>query len=144
MKRYLLIAALLAAWPGVRVYSQAPPHQDDPPEEQEPPEEDESLKPKEYTFNPLQAEKELQIGGFYFKRSRFKAASLRFDEATKWNPALAEAWRMLGEAREKLDDGPGAVTAYRKFLELAPDSKQAGAVKKKLPGLAKMASKPGK
>ena len=143
VKRFLLIAALLAAWPPAPAYSQAP-RQDDPPEEQEPPEEDDSLKPKEYTFNPLQAEKEMKIGAFYFKKSSFRAASMRFDEATKWNPALAEAWRMLGDAREKLEDGPGAVTAYRKFLELAPESKQAGAIKKKLPALAKMESKPAK
>ncbi len=143
MKRFLLIAALLAAWPAVPAYPQAP-HQDDPPEEQEPPEEDESLRPKEYTFNPLQADKEMKIGAFYFKKSSFRAASGRFDEATKWNPGLAEAWRMLGEAREKMEDGPAAVTAYRKFLELAPDSKQAGAIKKKLPALAKMAGKPAK
>jgi len=86
----------------------------------------------------------MKIGAFYFKRSSFRAASMRFDEATKWNPALAEAWRMLGDARERLEDGPGAVTAYRKFLELAPESKQAAAVKKKLPGLAQMGSKPSK
>ena len=143
MKRFLLIVALLAVWPPLPAYSQAP-RQEDPQDEQEPPEEDESLKPKEYSFNPLQAEKEMKIGAFYFKRSSFRAASMRFDEATKWNPALAEAWRMLGDARERLEDGPGAVTAYRKFLELAPESKQAAAVKKKLPGLAQMGSKPSK
>jgi hypothetical protein len=34
--------------------------------------------------------------------------------------------------REKLKDPKGAKEAYAKFLELAPDSKEAGAVKKKL------------
>jgi tetratricopeptide (TPR) repeat protein len=111
-------------------------------DEQEPPEEDESLKPRsDYVFNPLQAEKEMKIGGFYFKRGSFPAAALRFEEATKWNPGFAEAWRRLGEAREKLNDGPAAATAYAKFLELAPEDKQAPAIKKKLAAMSKRARK---
>ena len=108
-------------------------------EEQEPPEEDDSLKPRaEYTFNPLQAEQEMKIGAFYFKRGSFPAAATRFEEATKWNPALAQAWRRLGEAREKLKDGPAAADAYKKFLELAPSDKQAGSIKKRLASVAKL------
>ena len=38
---------------------------------QEPVEEDETLAPKTYTFNPLQANKELQIGDYYFKEEEF-------------------------------------------------------------------------
>ena len=37
-------------------------------QEEEPPEEDTSLKPKEYSFNPLQASKEVRIGEYYFKK----------------------------------------------------------------------------
>jgi tetratricopeptide (TPR) repeat protein len=98
----------------------------------EPPEEDEILKPKEYVFNPLQAQKELNIGNFYFKKGSWKAASLRYTEATLWNPGFADAWLRLGEAREKMKDADGARLAYKKFLELAPEDKRAGEVKKKL------------
>ena len=35
-----------------------------PQQEQAPPEEDESLVPKEYSFNPLQAAKELRVGNY--------------------------------------------------------------------------------
>ena len=35
-------------------------------QEQEPPEEDESLAPKTYSFNPLEAEKDLKVGLYYF------------------------------------------------------------------------------
>ena len=45
----------------------------------EPPEEDENLKTKEYSFNPLQAQKELNIGNFYFKKGSYKAAAGRFE-----------------------------------------------------------------
>src|SRR5882757_921552 len=50
--------------------------------EAEPPEEDDSSKPTEYAFNPLQAEKELQVGEFYMKKGTYAAAVKRFTEAT--------------------------------------------------------------
>lgn len=106
-----------------------------PPKPQEPVEEDETLVPKkEYAFNPLQAEKELQTGNFYFKKGSYKAAAGRFAEATKWNPGLAEAYFRLGEANERLRDKKASREAYAKFLELAPGDKRAAAVRKKLAG----------
>lgn len=101
---------------------------------QEPPEEDESLIEREYSFNPLQAAKEVQIGNFYFKKGSYRAAAARYLEATKWNEGFAEAWRRLGEAREKLKDDKGARAAYRKYLELEPQGKHAAKVRKKLEG----------
>lgn len=103
-----------------------------PPQPQEPPEEDEALAVKEYSFNPLQAEKELKIGNFYFKKGKYKAAARRFEEATKWNPGGAEAYLRLGEAREKLNDPKGAREAFAKFIDLVPDDKRAPQIKKKL------------
>lgn len=107
--------------------------QQPPPATQEPPEEDTKLvETKEYTFNPLQAEKEVRTGNFYAKKGNHKAASQRYLEATKWNPGLAEAWLRLGESLEKRKDGKGAKEAYAKYLELAPDAKNAALIKKKL------------
>ena len=99
---------------------------------QEPPEEDESLKPKEYGFNPVQALSDIKVGLFYFKKGRFLAASKRFEEATKWDPNSAEAYLRLGEAKEKLKDPAGAKAAYAKYLEIVPDSKLAPALRKKM------------
>lgn len=87
---------------------------------------------KEYAFNPLQAEKELKIGDFYFKRGSFRAAAGRFREATRWNPNLAEAYLRLGEAQEKLKDPKGARESYAKFIKLAPEDKRTPEVRKKL------------
>jgi len=91
-----------------------------------------SLKPKEYELNPIQAESEIRVGRYYMKKGSFRAAAGRFDEATKWNPSSAEAYLLLGEAREKLADGKGAKAAYAKYLQLAPDGKMAGDVKKRM------------
>ena len=102
------------------------------PKEVEPPEEDTALATKEYSFNPLQAEKEIKIGNYYFKKSNYRAAANRFREAGKWNPGSAEAQLRLAESLEKMKDQKGAMEAYEKYLELAPDAKNATAIKKKI------------
>lgn len=119
--RLLLVLAAFSLW------AQQPQHQ-------EPPEEDESLAPKEYAFNPLQASKEIRVGEFYMKKGKYKAALLRFEEAAKWAPEMPEAFLKLGEVREKLKDKEGAKQAYARYLELAPDARNAAAIRKKLGG----------
>ena len=110
-----------------------------PPQQQEqaPPEEDESLAPKEYSFNPLQAAKELRVGNYYFKKGNYRAAAQRFSEATKWNGTLAEAFLRLGEAKERQHDKKAAAEAYAKYLEIAPDAKDVAEVRKRLDKLHK-------
>ena len=100
--------------------------------EQVPAEEDEQLKPKEYAFNPIQAAKEVRTGDYYMKRGKYKAAVARYQEATRWNDQMAEAYRKLGEAEEKQDEPKLAREAYQHFLERDPDSKQAAEVRKRL------------
>lgn len=121
------------------MFAAAQPPAEKPPEHALPEEEDESAKPKEYTFNPIQAENELKVARFYMKRGSHKAAALRCEEALKWNPQSAAAYLLLGEAREKLRDKKSAAEAYRKFLEIAGDSKESGDVRKRL---EKLGSKP--
>jgi tetratricopeptide (TPR) repeat protein len=137
-----LILAIAVAALGVVAFSQDPPKPKDPPDkpaaakqdptEVEPPEEDESLKPKVYTFNPLQAKRDLTTGEFYYKKGSWKAAARRFEDATQYDPSLADAFLRLGDAREKLHDKKGAKAAYQKYLELKPDSKEASSLKKKV------------
>jgi tetratricopeptide (TPR) repeat protein len=132
-RRWILpLAFVLAAGaqqpPARKENSPAPQQQ----QEQAPPEEDESLVPKEYSFNPLQAAKELKVGNYYFKKGSYRAAAQRYNEATKWDGTLAEAYLRLGEAKEKQHDKKAAAEAYAKYLELAPEAKDAADVKKRL------------
>jgi tetratricopeptide (TPR) repeat protein len=103
------------------------------PVEQEPPEEDESLKPEEFTLNPLEAQKNITAGDYYFKtKKNYHAAVRRYVRATKWDPGSAEAFLKLGESEEKLNDHAAARDAYEKYLELAPTAKNAETIRKKI------------
>ena len=126
----LLMAALAAGQERPKLGPPKPEPAQGP--QEEPPEEDEGNKPKEYVFNPLQAAKELQTGNFYFKKGSYKAAANRFLEATRWNPTLADAFLRLGETQERLHDRKSARESYKKFLELAPDSKLAPDIRKRV------------
>ena len=92
---------------------------------QEPPEEDESLAPKVYALNPVQAKKEIVAGDYYFKKPNYL-------EATRWDPGSAEAFLKLGESREKLRQYGPAREAYSKYIELAEDPKEKDAIRKKM------------
>jgi len=136
MSRWL-IATFLCLAPHMTA-QQKPPEQKPPEQKEEaPPEEDVTEKPKEYSFNPLQAEKEVRVGNYYFRKGSYRAAVLRFREATKWNANFAEAYVRLGEASEKQKDWKSAREAYEKFLELAADDKRAADVRKKVEKLSK-------
>jgi tetratricopeptide (TPR) repeat protein len=100
--------------------------------EEVPPEEDKSISVTEYSFNPLQAQKDLTVGNYYFKQHKYRAAETRFREALKWNDGLGEAWLRLAEVEEKLKDPQAAKEAYTKYLEAAPDAKNAGEIRKKV------------
>jgi tetratricopeptide (TPR) repeat protein len=100
--------------------------------EEVPPEEDTALTTTEYSFNPLQSNKDVSVGNQYYKNHKFRAAELRYTSATKWNDGNAEAWLKLAEVAERLKDTDKAKQAYQKYLELASDAKNAGDIRKKL------------
>ena len=93
--------------------------------EEIPPEEDAALTTTEYSFNPLQSVEGRQRGQPVPKRGKFRAAEMRYTSATKWNDGNAEAWLRLGEVAERLKDTAKAKEAYKKYLELASDAKNA-------------------
>lgn len=136
MARLLTLLLLGAALTFAQEKSE-PPKDQKPPTYAEPEEEDASAKPKrEYTFNPLQAQTEIKTGKFYLKRGKWKAASMRFEEALLWNGQAAEAYFLLGESREKMGETAEAVANYKKFLQVTPTGKEADEAKKRIARLA--------
>jgi tetratricopeptide (TPR) repeat protein len=78
----------------------------------------------EPTYDPLRAEKSVEIGTFYMKRGNYDAAIERFEDATHFQPKLARPYALLGEAYEKKGEVDHALTNYKKYLDVyrtAPD-----------------------
>ena len=92
------------------------------------PEEDESERKTEYTYNPLQAQHELNVGNF--RNKKYNSALGRYSEATKWNPGWPEAYLKLGKTEAKLHQKDAAKKSLDKVIQLSPDSKEAREARK--------------
>lgn len=80
--------------------------------------------PAEPTYDPLRANKSVEIGAFYLKRGNYDAAIGRFQDATHFQPKLARPYVLLGEAYERKGDVDKALASYKKYLDVyrtAPD-----------------------
>jgi tetratricopeptide (TPR) repeat protein len=134
MSRWLIgfvfsVVAMAQKAPAPKEEDKSQPQQD----LQLPPDEDKATpQPKQYPFNPVQSNNEAKVGEFYFKKGDYRAAAGRFSEATKYNDGNASAWLRLGDSQEKMNDAKAAREAYAKYLQLAPDAKNASEVRKKL------------
>jgi tetratricopeptide (TPR) repeat protein len=71
------------------------------------------------------AQKSVEIGDFYLRRKKFKAALSRFQEALKTDPHYAPAYRELGKVYEKMGFWQKSLDAYRKYLDELPSAKDA-------------------
>lgn len=113
---------------------QAQPPAAQPPseDEQEPPEEDESVAPEKFPLDPLESDRNLKVGNFYWHKGDYRAALERYERATKYNPSSADAFFKVGEAEEKLKHKDAAKAAFQRVIQIAPDSKAAHEAKKKL------------
>jgi tetratricopeptide (TPR) repeat protein len=71
-------------------------------------------------WNPHKAEKDVEVGDFYFKRKNYRAALDRYREALyyKYNDAVATF--RLGVCQEKLGDPEEARKAYEAYLKILP------------------------
>jgi tetratricopeptide (TPR) repeat protein len=119
----VLFLALLAS--SARSFAQAP-------NEANPPEEDESVAPKKYVLNPLESERNIKVGNYYWGKKNYRAALARYLDATRYNPSSQEAFFKVGEAEQKLKHKDAAKIAFQKAIDLAPDSKLAQEAKHKL------------
>jgi tetratricopeptide (TPR) repeat protein len=66
-----------------------------------------------------------EIGNFYLKRKKYKAAVSRFEEAVNTDPNYAAAYLGLGKSYEKLRLNQKAIESYRKYLDTLPSDKDA-------------------
>ena len=133
MTRKLLCACLFffCVSAGANQQDPVPPAQQVP-DESTLPEEDEAVAPEKFVLNPLESERNVKVGDYYWHKGKYTAALRRYEWATRYNPSSAPAFYKVGEAEERLKNKDAARIAFRKVVDLAPDSKLAREAKKKL------------
>ena len=82
----------------------------------------------------------VEIGDFYLKRGKYKAALSRFQDALKTDPHYPPAYRELGKVYEKMGFWQKSLDAYRKYLDELPsaqDAREAKSIHKAIARLSK-------
>lgn len=82
------------------------------------------------------AERDVEVGTFYFKKGKYDAAISRYLSAIHHDPHWAEPHRLLGEAYDKKNDPKRAIAEYRIFLKITPYAKQAKKVERRVEELS--------
>jgi tetratricopeptide (TPR) repeat protein len=88
--------------------------------------------PEAPPFDPLRAEKNVEVGRFYLKKGNYHAAIERFKEALLYKPNYALPHKLLGEAFEKLRQPEAALTHYERYLEILPAAEDAAKIRKRI------------
>jgi len=97
--------------------------------------------PDQPMWDPLRAEKDLEVGQYYMKKGDVDAAIDRFQDAALAKPGYAIPFRFLGEAQEKKGLKRDALKSYTRYLELYPRAEDKDKIEKKIEKLRSEVSK---
>ena len=97
--------------------------------------------PDQPVWDPLRAEKDLEVGQYYMRKGDVDAAIDRFQDATVAKPGYAIPFRYLGEAQEKKGLKKPAIKSYQRYLDLVPHADDAEKVRKRIEKLYKEVEK---
>jgi tetratricopeptide (TPR) repeat protein len=133
----------LLAGPPLRAQDPAPESSSKPAEEPAPKKPDKPDKkhksdtatqnaPDQPSWDPLRAEKDIEVGQYYMRKGDVDAAIDRFQDATTAKPGYAVPFRYLGEAQEKKGLKKEAIKSYARYLDLVPRADDAEKVRKKI------------
>jgi tetratricopeptide (TPR) repeat protein len=88
--------------------------------------------PDQPKWDPLRAEKDINVGKYYMNKGDVDAAIDRFQDAAEAKPGYAIPFRYLGEAYEKKGQKKPAVKAYQRYLDLYPKAEDGDKIRKKI------------
>ena len=88
-------------------------------------------------YNPLPAEKDVEVGTYYMRKGDLDAAIPRFEEAIQLRPDWGKPRLLLAELYEKKHDPGSAVKYYKEYLQVYPHAPDAERIQKKIEKLAR-------
>ena len=92
-------------------------------------------------WDPLRAEKDMEVGQYYMRKGDVDAAIDRFQDAILAKPGYAIPFRYLGEAQERKNLKRDAIKSYRRYLDLYPQAEDKSKIEKKIEKLRAEAEK---
>jgi len=148
---WILAVGAAATGAAATVRAQDPPQEPDKPADPAPPPKKAPQKTNkdnatqsaadQPTWDPLRAEKDLEVGQYYMRKGDVDAAIDRFQDATTAKPGYAVPFRLLGEAQEKKGLKKQAIKSYQRYLDLYPHAEDTDKIKKKIEKLYKEVEK---
>jgi tetratricopeptide (TPR) repeat protein len=93
--------------------------------------------PDQPMWDPLRAEKDMQVGEYYMHKGDVDAAIDRFEDAALAKPGYALPYRYLGEAQEKKGMKKRAIQSYKRYLDLYPKAEDKDKIQKRIDKLYK-------
>jgi tetratricopeptide (TPR) repeat protein len=90
-----------------------------------------------HPWSPLKAMKDIEVGDFYFKRTNYKAALERYEDALTYKEGDAIAISRLATCERKLGDKAAARKYYEQYLKILPEGPFAKEARASLEKLAK-------
>jgi tetratricopeptide (TPR) repeat protein len=115
----------------------APPAPPKKPDTKQKPDSATKNDPDQPTWDPLRAERDMQVGIYYMHKGDLDAAIDRFEDATLAKPGYALPFRYLGEAQEKKGLKKQAIKSYKRYLDLYPHAEDKDKIQKKIDKLYK-------
>ncbi|MGB8475847.1 MAG: hypothetical protein WCE61_17335 [Candidatus Acidiferrum sp.] len=97
--------------------------------------------PDQPMWDPLRAEKDMQVGTFYMHKGDLDAAIDRFQDAALAKPGYALPFLRLGEAQEKRGLKRQAIKSYTRYLDLYPKAPDKDKIQKRIDKLYKEVQK---
>jgi tetratricopeptide (TPR) repeat protein len=83
-------------------------------------------------WDPLRAERDLEVGQYYMRKGDLDAAIDRFEDAALAKPGYAIPFRYLGEAQGKKGLKRDAIKSYTRYLDLFPRAEDKDKIEKKI------------
>ncbi len=130
---------LLLPGPALQAQDQAPESSSKPADAPAPKKPDKKQKdsatqnaPDQPSWDPLRAEKDIEVGQYYMRKGDVDAAIDRFQDAITAKPGYAVPFRYLGEAQEKRGLKKQAIASYSRYLDLYPHAEDGAKIRKKI------------
>jgi tetratricopeptide (TPR) repeat protein len=134
--RLVFVAFVLAAFafvPTLPLYAQSSSSKDTPkPKPNATTDNATQNAPDQPTWDPLRAERDLEVGQYYMHKGDLDAAIDRFEDAAVAKPGYAIPYRFLGECQERKGLKRDAIKSYTRYLDLFPHAEDKEKIEKKI------------